>query len=749
MKKWIFITATLFFAVFFFVFTWHNANKEYDRLVNHFEESIIVESSLDRRTLIRTLIGYGNQYNFDIQKIISEPDAGNGDVIHFFVHIVNEDWFEKAFRIRSALPVSGLGPGEYYSSRKHPGPGQKGTANILYPAATIDIRPLAHMENRSAEGLYFIHPNEITSDLGTIMDAINGDGQISVFREDDYKITAYNNLETLQFYLALILLALAFFIIPVLFFFNVNDAFKKTAVKKLMGYSDALILKDIVLRDILPPLCSALVLAYPLHSAYLWFANAFSGFSAFAAYSLSVLGAGVAAALSLGLCMLLPAFALLLYTFHNNRARLNTLVKGERPGLMPLNHGLKLLSGAGLLALTVPLIFSFLSMAENLENGEYWEKTKGYAFLEFFPPEHMRAPARLAAFESKGRDIWRHLDRRGGIMFLTSSSVGAEAPGSANGLPMQIPSAYVNGNYLSENPITDSAGATLTDAWQDQDENTITVLVPEKYRDWEESIKPALHAKHVHDRYISEDICIERMSDPPVKSDLVGENMGNPLIKENIVYIKNDQKFFTFGSGSSDFIEDPILLCVNADNMGNNVYFPAVMGGANGIKVKYASMDELARDTDALFASVGETTLIRNYAPVYDEKAEEIRFMQLLFATGVVLFFTAAFFFCFTSLCFIKNFLYVNRKKLSVQSLFGIGSLHKYRRFFKIMLPIDLLTLCVAGVCVLAIKVLFNRNLSLHFLLFFFVLLIIEWMFSFWSLRRNERVLIANTLKGK
>jgi hypothetical protein len=387
---------------------------------------------------------------------------------------------------------------------------------------------------------------------------------------------------------------------------------------------------------------------------------------------------------------------------------------------MPLNHALKLLSGAGLLALTVPLIFSFSSMAEALGNGEYWEKTKGYAFLEFFPPEHMRAPARLAEFESKGRDIWRHLDRRGGIMFLSTSSVGAETPGSADGLPRQIPGAYVNKNYLSENPIVDSTGANLMDAWQDQDENTLTVLIPEQYRDWEESIKPALHAKHVKDRYISEDICTERMSDPPAESDMVGENM-----------------------------ENPILLCVNADNMGNNVYFPAVMGGAGGIKVKYASMDELARDMDALFASVGETTLIRNYAPVYDEKAEEIRFMQLLFATGAVLFVTAVFFFCFTSLCFIKNFLYTNRKKLSVQSLFGIGLFYKYKNFCKIMLLIDLLTLCAAGVCILAAGVLFNRDFGLYFLLFFSVLLITEWLFSFWGLRRDGRALIANMLKGK
>jgi hypothetical protein len=235
MKKWIFISATLFFAVFFFVFTWHNANKEYDRIMKHFGESIVVESPLDRQALIRALIEYGNQYNFDIQKIISEPDAGDGNAIHFFVHIVNGDWFEKAFRIRGALPVSGLGPGEYYSSRKHRDSGQKGVADILYPAAVIDIRPLAHMENRSAEGLYFIHPNDEASDLGTIMDAINGAGQISVFREDSYKITAYNNLETLQFYLALILLAFAFFMIPVLFFFQCERRLQKNRRKKANG----------------------------------------------------------------------------------------------------------------------------------------------------------------------------------------------------------------------------------------------------------------------------------------------------------------------------------------------------------------------------------------------------------------------------------------------------------------------------------------------------------------------------------
>lgn len=118
-------------------------------------------------------------------------------------------------------------------------------------------------------------------------------------------------------------------------------------------------------------------------------------------------------------------------------------------------------------------------------------------------------------------------------------------------------SIIINENYLKQNPIKTSENIDVFNYFS-EDENTLNILVPEKYKSEEEKLYKD-YLSYFYFRKVEVNNIFNKALDTPLNKTQISE------LKVNIIYVKDNQKYFTYSSQSGrdeekHYITDPIVI---------------------------------------------------------------------------------------------------------------------------------------------------------------------------------------------
>lgn len=202
------------------------------------------------------------------------------------------------------------------------------------------------------------------------------------------------------------------------------------------------------------------------------------------------------------------------------------------------------------------------------------------------------------------------------FIYRANTSDPVEEIASPNGRSMTI-----NANYLTHNPIYKSDHTLVSTEDFVYEQDTRNLLVPEKFREYEEAIRMYHTEGFEFQKYIFNEL-------PEETEEVV------PL-KINIVYVKDTQKYFTYNPqiDSKDFsIIDPITI-VDTGNIDATFYASWLTSQAF---VKSEATDGYSFILPSVIAT---NTLpnIQNTIAIYNFRAEEINQKKYLLQTLLVM----------------------------------------------------------------------------------------------------------------
>lgn len=228
----------------------------------------------------------------------------------------------------------------------------------------------------------------------------------------------------------------------------------------------------------------------------------------------------------------------------------------------------------------------------------------------------------------------------------------------------------VDKNYLKRHLIRTSDGKKNVLNKIDYNDNVLNVLVPEKLKPYENTIKKSykewFHFSKEEVPNIYEEAMNKKLSKIPIDD-----------LNINLIYIKNNQSYFTYNSYSGNSlnqIKDP-LVTVYTENIDNS-FLASTLGGSIFLESKneYSALNELKNVTQKYNA-----TELNNILSVYDQKGEEISSIEdtidrLILNTSVM-------FFILISLMVLLTYIYYKTyiSEIIIKSLYGYTFIDTYK----------------------------------------------------------------------
>ncbi|MFI3211148.1 MAG: hypothetical protein R3Y64_08915 [Peptostreptococcaceae bacterium] len=173
----------------------------------------------------------------------------------------------------------------------------------------------------------------------------------------------------------------------------------------------------------------------------------------------------------------------------------------------------------------------------------------------------------------------------------------------------------VDRNYLKRNLIKSfSDNKTVLDKI-DNNEDVLNVLVPQKYKDYEETIKES----YIEWFYFQK-VYIPNMYKEARNQELSKKKIDD--LKINLIYVQNNQSYFTYNSYSGDYlntINDP-LVTVYTENIDNSV-LASTIGVCMFLEAEneYSALEEVKNITQKY-----NITELNAISSVYDKKGQQI-----------------------------------------------------------------------------------------------------------------------------
>lgn len=276
--------------------------------------------------------------------------------------------------------------------------------------------------------------------------------------------------------------------------------------------------------------------------------------------------------------------------------------------------------------------------------------------------------------------------------------------------------------------------------------NIIHVFVPEKYKNYIPHISEQIHKLHLQDKYLGDDVVNSRLSAEGITYHSYEDNMDNAEICENITYIRNNQKLFTY-TVFVDTPQNPILISVNEYNMGFNMFIPTVMG-AGGMKIPNYS--KLESKVNSIFKNNGYSYVDYYFTSIYDSYTNDVKYMEVLTKFSICTFFLTIIFLLLSIYSFINIYIENYKKKNAVLKFMGFSF---WDRHLKFLIGFFILLLAIGLSCLIIIKIAESeiKNLSIFvqmsFIYFVFMILIL--LFAIYLLYRKDKWNTIKILKGE
>lgn len=715
----------LFFFSSVLIFYGHGQSiKEYNKITNeYFNATIYLETKADQENSIKTLKSIADQYDLTIAKIIPNHDS----TTDIFIYSHNNKYIDNF-----------LFSNRFVKNKEH-----LGEITLTFYNKGIFIRPLDDLKNLGADGKYTLHINE-PFHLESLLKKINSDysSVLTMYPNQNLKNTFTTSVDQVKYFYGVILIIIIFATLLTSFLYDIRSRKKEIAVKNLFGYKDSAIFYDIFRSKAIQPIVFSLLLSELIAIAFFVFYKNIKNAETFKYFLTGSLKFAIIFAI-----VLIFVFSVVLLVNIMGKSKKVKMVSYIK-GMVDSRNILSILVKMGsTLLIIVSFSLSIVSwnfVNEKNEAIDKWEETKDYYSLNIYVPQYIFHDKKNSAeFELIHRAIWSFLNDKKGIMFSKVTNKINQNLVLINGVEKDIPFAYINENYLHKNLVFDESDNRIISV-NDSDNNSITLLVPLQYKPYEEELRQVLHKKHVFDKYISEDIINERIGKSD-STDLSKKNLNNPDITETFVYIKDKQKLFSYTAGG-DFITDGIYALVNGENMGLNVYTPAL----SKIYVNTVNIDKLNRETKLLFSGLGYGEVDADFNSVYRQNSEDIRFFKNVMMFSVLVFVLSFVFLIFSLLFYLEVYFMNNKKRIAIKSFLGYSFLSRNIKAFTglsaqfiIIAAISIMFGFLAESKIVGLKILIPILLICIFVLLFDILCSIVF------LRRRESKFVVETLKGE
>lgn len=716
----------LFFFISALIFYGHGQSiKEYDKITNeYFNSTIYLKTETDQDNSIKTLKTIADDYDLTIAKIIPNHD-GTTDI---FVYSHDNKYTDKFL----------------YSNKFVNNKGHLGEITLTLYNKGIFIRTLDDLENIGIQGQYTIHATE-PSDIENIIKKINSDYSkiLTIYANQKLKNTFTANVDETKYFYGIILIAILFSTLLICYLYDVRSIKKEIAVKSLFGYGVMDIFYDNFIDKALKPITVSVLISELIATVFFIFNKNINNIETLKYFLIGSLKFTII----LVLVLVVTFFIILLVNIMRKSQKLNIVsyIKGMTVSGNILSILVKMGSTLLIIIFFGLTVISWNFIAEKREAINSWDETKNYYSLNIYVPQFIiQNKKKSAEFEKTHRAIWSFLNDKNGIMFYKVTNKINPNPVLIHGVEKDISFVYINENYLYKNLVFDTSDNRIISV-NESDTNSLTLLVPLQYKSYEDELRQTIHEKHVFDKYISEDIINERITGKPNSEDLSKKELNNPNITEKLVYIKDNQKLFTYAAGG-DFVTNGIYALVNEKNMGLNVYTPSL----NKIFVNSVDINRLNKETKLFLNDLGYGVVDTDFDSVYHQNSEDIRHFKNIMMFSISVFVLSFVFLIFSLLFYLEVYFMNNKKRIAIKIFLGYSFFLRNKNTFISLFVQDIFIVAISILFgFLAEKTVIGLKILVPILIICLLTLLFDILCSIVFLKMRESKFLVETLKGE
>lgn len=380
------------------------------------------------------------------------------------------------------------------------------------------------------------------------------------------------------------------------------------------------------------------------------------------------------------------------------------------------------------------LFVSFLTFSDSYryynKNASEWKQMKSYGIMPTYSPlPSGNDPKGILEMFDKQYKLFKYTNDRGAILIQFSDAYKAKQ----NGITLKGVSKYeektvlVNNNYLKLNPIYGINNKSIS---VDENDDQLTVLVPEKYKSEEKELKNYLEGEYYLQKYKVKNTFLK---------DIGEKTSSSESIVVNIIWVKNNQSYFTFADNlakdtDNRFYDGIGMVLTNKNgneaawydtSVGNEGYFIKLTDKKvpyNSIKdqIEFLSLQEYYPEIFNAYDSIEnvlQTHLERTY-----------QFLVVLSVVLLAYLFVSA----FTTLNYLEQFKY----KHTIQTIHG----YSYFRKHKVYLT------CINFIWIIATLITFIFG-NLDFVYFIFFVFLFENFLIYLLIKKNEKKKMVQIIK--
>lgn len=618
--------------------------QEFNNLVEDEKWNVIinkenVEKSNDENYRLLQQIAIETNINF--QRISYENNK-----IVYYVALADDGSYFDNINLRSGRYLNNQSNvNDFLSTEDTKDKSQIGMIEIFHSFEPIEIRPIiAAKKVRDVKGTYVTNSKinaerikETALEKGLIVEISK--------EQSEYGLTEYP-YQSMIYKASFVL----FLLITLSILYDVVNNYKEISVRYLFGYKSIEVSMHLIKKYILL-FVNSMILSFLGLIIFLYFYNGCQQLISFIIFSVkNYLMLIFAILIIFGIAMITTKFI-----------SIPQMIKNKKPIkiLFYVNYVVRLILAVFLICGLVQQISTYL-IAKNInDKKEKWEILKEYSYLGISSSEEI---AKLGPMNPKKnmqlKKMYEDLELQGAFYispsnyYLEDSNVNKNIkPWEYNGERVEI-----NKNYLLVNKIVDVSGKAVN--VNEKNSNNLTVIVPEKYKKYKNNI-----AESISNDYMG-----------------VYNELDSTLPKVDLIYVKNNQKYFSFSPNfaeSNDYeIIDPIAVVINSD-FDSRLLAPSMSMGY-GFYTKNISEDNPLEGVQTTLEKYGFNNTWQPVSVAYsliENKIETNNALLILVSIYCGLFVILAVILLFFSAIY---YIEINKRVLAIQKIFGYSFIEKH-----------------------------------------------------------------------
>lgn len=558
---------------------------------------------------------------------------------------------------------------------------QSGVIKQIDPNMKIMIKNLDEHAALSGNGVYYISTQDAQT-IQSILNKINKDvAHAEIYAKNTPSMSKFNIFQAI----CVILVTLCTYIAIIHYLI---DRLKELSILRILGYTVTNITTHFFLKLIKTMLISSFT-TYLLFSFYYYISHNQMDY-----YFNLTLWFWIITIILI-LILTIPTLFITMFVFMKNTNI--SKIKGEKPYtlIVFLNYSLKFI-------FIVFLLFSIHNwnqikneLDQKLANFSSWNKTKNiYSTNITFNGEtdrkiEYKTSQTMEDFyinmekEHKGFliDASNYSNTTGEYVYNSNTGGGKNAELSPAGKSITI-----NSNYLYYNPIKLDSGNTIEEEII-KDPNVMNILVPKKFKKYEEEIKNE-YRKHFYFQKVEVDNIYNEEFNKP-KNTTKEEDLS-----VNIIYTKNNQNYFTYNSTieeeNKNMIKDPIAIIDTG--IFNSSYYLSY------ISQFFYFYSDSSDPYSSILPTINESNAqssIQRVKSLYDEHGQEIQ--QLMEEKEKLIIFITMLFIANLMITYntISSYYQKNKLELYVKKIFGYSSIVRNKLIICLLLVINTIPIMI------------------------------------------------------